>query len=190
MELESFRRSSVALEQAGALSVALGRSVPMSLRPQDAALIAQATPFRFGPADSRPAWTLGSGPPVLLVHGYAGRGVQMAALAGVVAAQGFRAVFFDAGGHGDARIEKVGFSTFIADTREIVERIGEPLHAMVGHSAGGLAMMRARAIHGVHAGRYAVIAAPRGLPGEDRVGPRGGRGGGGHRGGRTGWGRA
>ena len=160
MNTESFRSTNPALELAAALAQALGRSTPMPLRAQDEAMLACAERFRFGPADSRPAWSIGTGPLVLLVHGYAGRGAQMAVLAQAIAARGYRAVFFDAGGHGDARAEKIGFATFIADTREIVAYLGAPIHALIGHSAGALAMMRARALHEVRAARYAVIAAP------------------------------
>jgi len=160
MDLRSYQQSSEALDAAGALTRTLGTSQPLPLRPQDEALLADASCFRFGVANNRPAWSLGEGPTVLLVHGYSGRGVQMAMLAHAIARQGFRAVFFDAGGHGDARAEKIGFFTFINDVRDIAEHLDEPLYAMVGHSAGGLAMMRARALHGIRAQRYAVIAAP------------------------------
>jgi len=114
--------------------------------------------FEFGAG--RVAWSVGSGPIVLLVHGYSGRGVQMAALALEVSKNGFRAVFFDAGGHGASRVEKIGFFTFINDTRDIVEHLRLPLFAMIGHSAGGLAMMRARELFGISAERYALISAP------------------------------
>ena len=160
MSMETFARTSEALEIAGALAVALGITKPMPLRPQDAELLAGAREFRFGPDQSRCGWSIGEGPIVLLVHGYSGRGVQMAALAHRIAAEGFTAVFFDAGGHGGSRAEKVGFSTFIHDTAAIVAHLDAPVFAMVGHSAGGLAMMRARAVFGVEADRYAVISAP------------------------------
>jgi pimeloyl-ACP methyl ester carboxylesterase len=158
--IEAFRQSNPALELAGSLAIALGQSVPMALRPQDEVLIADADEFRFGPGQSRLGWSIGDGPTAILVHGYSGRGVQMAALAREIAKQGFRAVFFDAGGHGASDPEKIGFSTFVSDTRDIVRHIGGPIYAMIGHSAGGLAMMRARALHDARAEKYAVIAAP------------------------------
>lgn len=155
-----FALTNPALEVASALAIGLGTPNPMPQRSQDAELLSEFESFRFGPDDSRVGWSTGEGPIVLLVHGYSGRGVQMATIARSVAAQGFRAILFDAGGHGSSRIEKVGFFTFIEDTREIVAHLGEDIHAMVGHSAGGLAMMRARDVHGIRASRYVVIAAP------------------------------
>jgi pimeloyl-ACP methyl ester carboxylesterase len=160
MNAEDYSASDDALDKAGVLAKVLSTSVPMPLREQDAVLLEDAAQFSFGPQNSRPAWSFGTGPVVLLVHGYSGRGIQMAQLARTISRHGFRAVIFDAGGHGSARQEKIGFDTFIEDTAAIASHIGKPLFAMIGHSAGGLAMMRARAIHGVRAQRYAVIAAP------------------------------
>jgi pimeloyl-ACP methyl ester carboxylesterase len=160
MSMDLFERSDTTLELAGSLALRLGTATPMSLRPQDKGLLADAEAFGFGSGLSRQAWSIGDGPVVLLVHGYGGRGVQMAALARRVAALGFRAVLFDAGGHGDSRAEKIGFFTFINDTADIAAHLGKPIFAMIGHSAGALAMMRARALHAVAAERYVVIAAP------------------------------
>lgn len=158
MKMEEYERSSDVLEVAAMLGEALGQSSVMPLRPKDESLLAQAETFGFGAG--RIGWSVGSGPVVLLVHGYSGRGVQMAALAFEIARQGFRAIFFDAGGHGASRVEKIGFFTFINDTRDIVDHLNEPIFAMIGHSAGGLAMMRARDLYGVAAERYTLISAP------------------------------
>ncbi|WP_158965203.1 alpha/beta hydrolase [Chachezhania sediminis] len=160
MSMELNRRTSPALELAGVLASHMGKAEVMPLRPQDAALFDGTEPFRFGPGDSRPAWSVGEGPLVVLVHGYGGRGSQMAPLAHRLAENGFRAVFFDAGGHGDAAPEQIGFSTFMSDTRDICAVLDRPVHGLIGHSAGGLGMMRSRALYGVTARRYGVIAAP------------------------------
>lgn len=152
--------SNPALDLVAPLSAALATATELPLRPQDAALLDGADPFRFGPDASRQAWSLGEGPLAVLVHGYSGRGVQMAPLARHLADRGFRCVFFDAGGHGASRPERIGFHTFINDTRDLITHLDTPVQAMIGHSAGGLAMMRARALYGVTAAQYAVIAAP------------------------------
>lgn len=153
-------RSTEALDLAAQLAAALSAETALPLRPQDAALLEAMPSFRFGPDSSRMAWTIGDGPLVILVHGYSGLGVQMAPLAMRLADRGFRCVLFDAGGHGASGPEKIGFSIFIRDTRDIVARLGSKVHGLIGHSAGALAMMRARALYGVRAARYAVINAP------------------------------
>lgn len=133
----------------------------MPLRAKDAELLVGARTFRFGPEDSRVAWLIGEGPLIVLVHGWGGRGVQMAGLARFLAAEGYRCVFFDAGGHGDSRTEYTGYSTFIADSRDLAHALNEPAFAWIGHSAGALGMMHARALHGIGADRYVCICAPR-----------------------------
>lgn len=154
------READPLIDAASGLVLLLGQSEPMPVRPQDAPLLDGAEEFRFGPDGSRLAWSIGEGPLVPMVHGYGGRGLQMAGLARFLAEKGFRCVFFDAGGHGDSRRERVGFHTFIADVGALTKNLGEDIYAWVGHSAGGLGMMRSRAIHGVKATRYVCISAP------------------------------
>lgn len=154
------QRSSPALDMAAAFAGALGQAQILPLRPEDETLLEGTAPFRFGPDDSRQGWSIGAGPAVILVHGYSGSGIQMAPLARHIAEAGYRCVFFDAGGHGSSRPEKVGFHTLINDTRDLFHHLGGAVFGMVGHSAGGLAMMRARALHTLGAEKYAVIAAP------------------------------
>lgn len=139
----------------------LSTPTPMPLRPQDSALLDGAEFFRFGPDDSRCAWSIGRGPLVLMVHGWGGRGVQMSPLANALATGGYRCIFFDAGGHGDSRPEPIGFDTFIKDAASLTQHVGEPVHAWIGHSAGGLGMMAARALKGIRADRFVCVAAPR-----------------------------
>lgn len=133
----------------------------MPLRAKDAELFVGTRTFRFGPGDSRVAWSIGEGPLIVLVHGWGGRGSQMAGLARFLAAEGYRCVVFDAGGHGDSRTESVGYSTFISDSRDLARAINEQAFAWIGHSAGALGMMHARALHGICADRYVCISAPR-----------------------------
>ncbi|MBV1934222.1 MAG: alpha/beta hydrolase [Parvibaculaceae bacterium] len=152
--------SNEALDLAASLTGALGTSRILPLRPQDEALLEGIDSFRFGAGGSRKAWSIGEGPLVVLVHGYSGRGVQMATLARKLAADGFHCVFFDAGGHGASQPERIGFFTFINDTRDLLAFLGKPVHALIGHSAGALAMMRARELYGLSAERYGVICAP------------------------------
>ena len=139
----------------------LSAPTQMPLRPQDAALLDGAEFFRFGPDQSRCAWSIGRGPLVLMVHGWGGRGVQMSPLASTLATGGYRCIFFDAGGHGDSRAEPIGFDTFIRDVAALTRHVGEPVHAWIGHSAGGLGMMASRVLKGVRADRFICIAAPR-----------------------------
>lgn len=131
---------------------------PLKERDRDA--LAQARPLQFG--RGKRAWSWGSGPLVVFVHGWGGRGVQLAPLARHVAAQGFEAVVFDVTAHGASSGWRAGFADFVADLGALVQRLDKPVHAYVGHSAGGLAMMAARALKGFRAPHYICLCAPRG----------------------------
>jgi pimeloyl-ACP methyl ester carboxylesterase len=84
------------------------------------------------------AWSWGSGPPVLLVHGWEGRGSQMGALALALAAAGMRAVAFDAPGHGDSPGRSSSLLALAQALLAVAERVG-PLAGVVAHSAGASA---------------------------------------------------
>jgi len=119
-----------------------------------------ATRFSFGPENQHAAWSWGSGPIVVLVHGWGGRAAQMAPLATHIAAQGFRAVAFDVTGHGDSPESHTRWELFLRDIAALAGRLNEKIYAYIGHSAGGLAMMAARKLRGIKAQRYICICAP------------------------------
>ncbi|MCF8150412.1 MAG: alpha/beta hydrolase [Burkholderiaceae bacterium] len=118
-----------------------------------------AIPLRYGSAGNM-AWSWGRGPLLVLVHGWNGRAAQMAPLATKLAGAGFRCVAIDVTGHGDSPGRRTGWRHFVEDTAAISETLGEGVHAYIGHSAGGLAMMAARAIKGIAARRFVCVCAP------------------------------
>ncbi|NJO31755.1 MAG: alpha/beta hydrolase [Rhodospirillales bacterium] len=132
----------------------------MPLRDDDAALLAEMEPFTFGEGAVRKAWSIGSGPLVVLVHGWGGIGAQMAPLAVALAEAGLQCVLFDALGHGQSADGSIGFDGFGNDTAALCQHLGEKPHALVGHSAGGLGMIAARYRHGLRAQHYVCIAVP------------------------------
>lgn len=84
------------------------------------------------------AWSWGQGPPVLLVHGWGGRGAQLAELAPVITGLGMRAVTFDAPGHGAS----AGRTSSLIEMADAILALGEevgPFYAVVAHSAGAAA---------------------------------------------------
>ena len=107
------------------------------------------------------AWSFGSGPLVYLVHGWAGRGGQLAAFAPPLLASGFRVVTFDAPGHGVSAGRRSSIVHFAAALRAVVKREGAP-HAIIAHSLGAAGTARAMA-QGLVAGRV-VFLGPTGGP--------------------------
>src|SRR6266852_1689898 len=137
---------------------AMTRRAPVSPVEQEA--MAQASKMYFGETKKKFAWGWGDGPPVIFVHGWGGRAAQMAPLAVHVANLGFRSVAFDVTGHGDSPKRHTRWEYFLRDIAALSQSLHEEAYAYVGHSAGGLAMMAARALKGIHARRYACVCAP------------------------------
>jgi pimeloyl-ACP methyl ester carboxylesterase len=102
-------------------------------------------------------WLWGSGPSVLLVHGWGGRGAQLGAFVEPLVARGFSVVTFDAPGHGAADAGLVTIPEVVAATRAVAAARG-PLAGLIAHSVG--ATVAARALYeGLDAGA-AVFVGP------------------------------
>jgi pimeloyl-ACP methyl ester carboxylesterase len=130
---------------------------------RERAWMAAAEPSRVVAAGRRlPAWSWGEGPTVLLVHGWEGRGSQMAAFAAPLAAAGFRAVAYDAPGHGAGRGALSSMPALRAAVEALADATG-PLAGVVAHSAGAAAT--AMAMDGGLEVGAAVFVAPAADPG-------------------------
>lgn len=135
------------------------RPLPMST--EETAAMQDAHPLRYGPQDSNQAWAWGNdGPLIILVHGWGGRAAQFGPLAQRLAALGYRCVAPDVTGHGDTRRRKTRWSWFHRDITDLVTTLNTPVHAFVGHSAGGLTMMAARSHGAFSAPNYICICTP------------------------------
>jgi pimeloyl-ACP methyl ester carboxylesterase len=104
------------------------------------------------------AWSWGSGPAVLLAHGWGGCASDMAPLAAELERAGYRAVLFDFPAHGRSLGKRTNMVEWLRVMRAVVAAVG-PLHAVVGHSFGGAAMAIALAEHGMDV-QGAVLLAP------------------------------
>jgi pimeloyl-ACP methyl ester carboxylesterase len=136
------------------------RSQRPAISADQRAALDRATRLRWGREDRGAAWSWGAGPLVLLVHGWNGRAAQMAPLAARLAERGFRCVALDVSGHGESDGQRVDWDGFIEDIPTLAAALNQPVHACVGHSAGGLAMMAARGVHGFRAGRCVCVCSP------------------------------
>ncbi|MCC6195945.1 MAG: alpha/beta hydrolase [Burkholderiales bacterium] len=97
-------------------------------------------------------------PGVLLVHGWGGRGVQLASFAPPLVASGCRVVWFDQPGHGESGRSHVGLPDF-ARALEALAATHGPFEVAIGHSLGaaaiGLAMRG-----GLRFGRAVFVSPP------------------------------
>jgi len=92
------------------------------------------------------AWYWGSGPAVLLMHGWNGRGMQLCAFIDPLIKAGYKVIAFDAPGHGQTR----GNKTNIIEVRDVLLALSEReggFHVAIGHSFGVACLSAA-----IHAG--------------------------------------
>jgi Lysophospholipase len=103
----------------------------------------------------------GDGPPVYLVHGWAGHRGQFAGFVAPLVARGFRVVAFDMPSHGESAPGRHGprmstFPEFTATLTRVAAEFGRP-HAVVAHSAGAIATAGALC-DGLSADRVVLLA--------------------------------
>ena len=153
--------STVSTTAASNLAVRLFRTPRRYSTPErEREAIAGATPFeiRLGASTLLRAWSWGDGPLVLLMHGWEGRGSQMASFAAPLVAAGLRVVTFDAPGHGRSTGRSSSLPHFTWALRGVADAVGRP-HAIVAHSLGCAATTLA-VRDGLRVDRLAFIAPP------------------------------
>ena len=88
-------------------------------------------------------YSYGSSPKkVLLVHGWSGRGTQLALIAKSLVENGYSVVSFDAPAHGKAP-GKISMMPFFIESIHHLEKTFGPFEAAIGHSLGGMSLLRA-----------------------------------------------
>ncbi len=152
----------------GIAALAAGLSVAEALSPALAARVSERVMFRTrrravpeaerdllavarfttvsSPHGRLPVWRWGSGPTVLLVHGWNGRGAQLGGLVEPLVRAGYEVATFDAPGHGQAPGNESSMLHFADAIEAVLESIRPVLgsaHAIVTHSMGGPATVYA-----------------------------------------------
>lgn len=103
-------------------------------------------------------YSWGTGPTVILVHGWSGRGSQLGAFVAPLTAAGYRVVAFDAPAHGRSPGRYTSALEIARALRAVVDARG-PAHGVIAHSFGGLATLIA--LHdGLHVERAVCVSAP------------------------------
>lgn len=108
--------------------------------------------------DELAGWAWGSGPTVLLVHGWEGRGSQMGAFVAPLTAAGYRVVTFDSPAHGESG-GKLSSLPEMTNALEAAAHAAGPLHGLVAHSFGCAAAALA-VHHGLRVERLAFVSPP------------------------------
>lgn len=117
----------------------------------------------FYPRDASQAYYVGyewgEGPPVLLVHGWAGRGTQFHGLITTLVEAGFKVITFDAPAHGDTPGKRTNLLEFGEILRDLSQIYGE-FEGLVAHSFGAVAAVRALVLDAMPAKTLATLGAP------------------------------
>ena len=79
---------------------------------------------------------------ILLVHGWSGRGTQLAIMAKELLKSGYSVVSFDAPGHGKAP-GKISMMPYFSEAVHLLDDKYGPFEAAIGHSLGGMASLKA-----------------------------------------------
>jgi pimeloyl-ACP methyl ester carboxylesterase len=107
-------------------------------REQD--ILAQGTPFtvKLGASAEVRAWRFGTGPAVLLAHGWEGRGSQLTPFVAPLVERGYSVVTFDAPGHGASPGSRSSLPHFAWALRGVADAIAADTmpHAIIAHSLG------------------------------------------------------
>ncbi len=93
-----------------------------------------------------PIYSFGHGPAVVLVHGWGGRATQLRSFVEPIVGAGFRAVLFDAPGHGDASGSLSSLPQFAAALSAVLRWAGQ-VRGVVAHSMGAPATVLALRDH-------------------------------------------
>ena len=103
-------------------------------------------------------YTWGSGPVILLVHGWAGRASQFRSFVPYLTDRGYQVVAFDAPAHGNSKGKRTNIFQFKDAILQLEKRTGG-FHAVVAHSIGGAAAIFALS-EGIKTQTVITIATP------------------------------
>jgi pimeloyl-ACP methyl ester carboxylesterase len=103
-------------------------------------------------------YSWGEGPIVLFIHGWSGRGSQVAAFADPLIAAGYTVMSIDAPGHGNTPGDRTNILECAAVVRAFNRRYG-PVYAAITHSFGGMVLAYAMN-KGMSVERVVCISAP------------------------------
>ena len=78
----------------------------------------------------------------MLVHGWSGRGTELAKIAEALKKKGYKVFSFDAPAHGKAD-GKMSMMPFFIDAVHFLDEKYGPFEALVGHSLGGMSALKA-----------------------------------------------
>lgn len=87
-------------------------------------------------------WKWGSGPSILLAHGWNGRGIQLYHFIDALIQRGYSAIAYDAPGHGESQGRTSSYFEFTDTIRTLLNSSnGHKIRGIIAHSLGGSAVI-------------------------------------------------
>ncbi len=104
------------------------------------------------------AWVWGDGPKtVMLVHGWAGRGLQLGAFVGPLVDAGYRVVAYDGPAHGESPGRRTNIFRLTESLMSVADAVG-PLSGVIAHSLGTTAVFLAASRFGFQPNRFVAVS--------------------------------
>lgn len=104
------------------------------------------------------AWVWGDGlKTVLLVHGWAGRGLQLGAFVEPLVDAGYRVVAYDGPAHGESSGRRTNIFKLTEGFMAVADAVG-PLSGVIAHSLGTTTVLLAASRYGVDQGRFVAVS--------------------------------
>jgi pimeloyl-ACP methyl ester carboxylesterase len=148
-------------QRAGRIALAMFTTpLPIPRPPWENELVAIGHQYHF--KNSLIGFEWGSGPTVLLIHGWQGRGTQLGALVKPLVARGFRVVALDGPAHGESRTSLFGPRTNVRMFSNALIEVGHelgPLKLCVAHSFGAGSLVIALS-EGMKSDGAVLVASP------------------------------
>ncbi len=136
--------------------------VPRSYRlsNEENTFLRAAESFRINVNDQNiVCWKWGSGPAIVFVHGWNGRGIQFQNFIRAALVRGYSAITFDGPGHGDSDGKSSSYFEMTDALRAVLRHYSEnAIIAVIGHSFGAAAIINA--LHKEGARIPSVLLAP------------------------------
>ncbi|QYK53133.1 MAG: alpha/beta hydrolase [Fimbriimonadaceae bacterium] len=107
--------------------------VRVEMARKEAAVADTGERFTFG--DGIAAWRWGSGPRILLMHGWNGRGLNLSSFVQPLVDAGYEVIAIDAPGHGDSAGDYC-YAPLYADAATLLAQAQGEFYAVVAHSFG------------------------------------------------------
>lgn len=107
------------------------------------ALLGQARRFSFKSEENvLQAYQWGTGPAVVFVHGWAGRGIQFSRYVSKLTSKGYSVITFDHAGHGRSQGKTANYFLFSNAVYDLFEQLADmDVRAVIAHSLGASAVI-------------------------------------------------